>query len=674
MNKDFFQRVTEREQAEVPINRQLQKQLSERLGIERSPSWFKRLWGSVAFAAKPIGAFAIVGVLVFVVSSRWEQGGSLVQVFSLHQGTDDWVYDTNQRESEQLKSQTASTGLTGSVAVSASLPTNQMSPFAAAGNFLRAAGQPAGLVTQMAPTAASLPMEAMSDNALGYAVGGAKDIANFRENLKQGYLPLSSDITTEGLFYDYSFDTGLRQPCNELFCPSYARAITRNPLTNQNETYLSVGLNSNLKASDFTRPKTNFVVILDISGSMDSPFDQYYYDGRGVRHDLDAAEAKKTKIQIANESVAALVDHLNADDRLGIVVFSDDATIAKPLNVVSETDRAVLKRHIMTLKATNGTNMSAGLEKGFSLLKDQTIQAGYNNRLIFITDAMPNVGEFGAAGLEGLAQRYADAGVQTTFVGVGVDFQTQLTEALTKVRGANYVSVHSAQDFKQHLADDFDYLVTPLVYDLRLSVKGSGYAIDKIYGSPDADLSSGDVLHVRTLFPSKTSNGETKGGIVLLKLRETGEHPELTLQASYEDTRGQSHSNKTAVSFGGICSTPTLCISYENKGIEKAVLLSRYAELLKSWLGAEWGDRSLTAGGAQWERISRQLQVSDAYRSQFQHFAQFFKQETHAIGDPTLDQEQAILEMLSTWQWSVGPSTPINDPVPMLSTPDNWRM
>ena len=660
MNKEFFQRVVEREQAKAPTNPELQKQLADKLGIERSPSWFKRLWGSVGVIAKPLGAFAIAGVLVFVISTRVQQGGSLGQVFSVHPGSDDWIYDANQGESEQatsLKSQAASSGLAS--------PTG--------GNFLRAAGQPAGLTMPTAPTAASMPMEAMSDNALGYAVGGAKDVANFRENIRQGYLPQPSDVTPEGLFYEYSFDTGLRQPCNELFCPSYARAVVRNPLTNQDETYLSVGLNSNLKESDFRRPKTNFVVVLDISGSMDSPFDQYYYDGQGLRHELEAGEAKKSKMQIADESVAALVDHLKTDDRLGIVVFSDDATIAKPLNLVGETDRAALKRHIMGLKATNGTNMSAGLEKGFSLLKDQSTKAGYNSRLIFITDAMPNEGEFGAAGLEGLAQRYADAGVQTTFVGVGVDFQTKLTEALTKVRGANYLSVHSAQDFKQHLTDDFDYLVTPLVYDLRLNVKGSGYTIDKIYGSPDADLSSGDVLHVRTLFPSKTENGETKGGIVLLKLHQTGEHPDLTLQASYEDTQGKTHSNQSTVSFGGICSAPELCIGYENKGIEKAVLLSRYADLLKSWLLSEQGNTMRYPGNTQWERGSRPLQVSDVYKNQFRNFSDYFKQESQILGDPSLNQEQAILDKLSTWQGIVSQPFPTNDPMPMPYIRDDWH-
>jgi len=47
-----------------------------------------------------------------------------------------------------------------------------------------------------------------SSRRLGFAVGGAMDTANFRENIDMGYLPLASAITTEGIYNEYYFDTG----------------------------------------------------------------------------------------------------------------------------------------------------------------------------------------------------------------------------------------------------------------------------------------------------------------------------------------------------------------------------------------------------------------------------------------------------------------------------------
>ena len=175
--------------------------------------------------------------------------------------------------------------------------------------------------------------ESFSDT-IGLAVGGAKDINSFRENIANDFLPIPTDMTYEGLFYDYYFDTGQQEKCKELFCPSYSYAVSPDPLSDEDQYYLSVGLNSGIKEADFSRKKLNLVVVLDISGSMSSPFNKYYYDQFGNRQELDIEDEEdfeKSKMEVANEAVVSLLDHLNGDDRFGIVLFESDAHIAKPL-------------------------------------------------------------------------------------------------------------------------------------------------------------------------------------------------------------------------------------------------------------------------------------------------------------------------------------------------------
>ena len=109
------------------------------------------------------------------------------------------------------------------------------------------------------PAAAASP-------SIGFSAGGAKDVNSFRENIMQDYLPLPSDVTYEGLFYDYYFDTGAAKDCKKLFCPSYSYAVSKDPFSLQPQYYLSVGLNSGI--TDFQRKKLNLVVVLDYSGSM----------------------------------------------------------------------------------------------------------------------------------------------------------------------------------------------------------------------------------------------------------------------------------------------------------------------------------------------------------------------------------------------------------------------
>ncbi|MEW5804946.1 MAG: VWA domain-containing protein [bacterium] len=417
---------------------------------------------------------------------------------------------------------------------------------------------------------------------IGYSTGGAKDINNFRTNIENGYLPIPTDVTYEGLFYDYYFDTGRQEECQQLFCPSYSLAVSRDVFSQETEYYLSVGLNSGIKESDFQRKKLNLVIVLDISGSMRSVFDKYYYDQFGVRNELEVSEdSSKTKIQVAAESIVGLIDHLEADDRFDMVLFDDTAYVAKPLRLVGETDMEAIKSHVLELRSHGGTNMSSGMRKGTELFDNyrNIDYTRYENRIIFLTDAMPNRGETSETGLLGIIEKNANNKIYSTFIGIGIDFNSELAEAITKVRGANYYSVNSAAQFKEQMDENFEYMVTPLVFNLQLKLDASGYQIEKVYGSPEASEATGEIMKINTLFPSRQNAEGTRGGIVLLKLKKLSEDACMNLTVSYEDRQGTANSSTKEVEFGHL--TPEY---FANTGIRKAVLLSRYADLLKNWI------------------------------------------------------------------------------------------
>jgi Ca-activated chloride channel family protein len=310
--------------------------------------------------------------------------------------------------------------------------------------------------------------------------------------------------------------------------------------------------------------------------------------------------------------------------------------------------------------------MEAGMEEGTALF-DRFLQANkseYENRIIFLTDAMPNLGETGDLGLFRMLEDNADHGIYTTFIGVGVDFNTELIENITKIKGANYYSVHSADEFKKRMDDEFDYMVTPLVFDLRLKLDAPGYRIEKVYGSPEADQATGELMKVNTLFPSAAEAGQVKGGIILVKLQKLSPDGRLKLKVSYEDRNGVQDADEADVVM-----LETKPDFYQDNGIRKAVLLSRYADLLKNWMIDE---RSAQATGrmvmpsitldsgivipvelGEWERQSMPLRISEPYQELFQEFANYFKSEMQLTGDQNLQQEQLILEKLGRSEGSV---------------------
>jgi Ca-activated chloride channel family protein len=503
---------------------------------------------------------------------------------------------------------------------------------------------------------------AAEPSMMGFSVGGAKDVGNFRENIANNYLPAPTDITYEGLFYDYYFDTGKTEACKKLFCPSYVTAVSRDPVSKASDVYLSVGLDSGMKESDFSRKMLNLVIVLDISGSMGSPFDKYYYDPFGNQHEVEGAdESGASKLEIAAESIVALLDHLKPGDSLGMVLFDDVSYLAKPLSPVEKTDMDMIKKHIRELQPANGTNMEAGMSQAtamFASLSDVDFSV-YENRIIFLTDAMPNMGDTSEGGLRHMTASNAESRLYTTFVGMGVDFNTELIEIITKIRGANYYSVHSAKEFGKRLDEEFEFMVTPLVFNLRLVLEAEGYKIEKVYGSPEASEATGEIMKVNTLFPSKTEKGETRGGLVLLKLRKVASNPSLTLKVSYEDRKGVSDGDEKTIKIPDKDKD-----TYGSSGIRKGILLSRYADLMKDWIIDETQSyqenkpvtpsvdpkRGIVVPDAvilgKWEKQSIPLRVSDAYKKLFGDFKTHFNAEMKALGDTTLDRELKVLDKL----------------------------
>ena len=504
---------------------------------------------------------------------------------------------------------------------------------------------------------------------IGFSTGGAKDTNNFRENIKNGYFPISTDITYNGLFYEYYFDTGKKTESEHLFSPSYSYAISKDPISNKNEYYMTVGLNSNIKESDFQRKKLNLVVVLDVSGSMSSMFSSYYYD-RFYKNisDSESEDDKKTKMEIANESVNILIDQLKPDDRFGIVLFNRAAQVLKQIEQVSKTDINRTKKLISTITANGGTNLEAGYNEAIKLLEKykNSDKSEYENRIILITDAMPNIGSTSTEDIPPHIKNDADKGIYITFIGVGVDFNTKVIEEISDVKGANYYSVHNSKEFKERMGEQFEFMVTPLVFDLNLNLKSDDYNIEMVYGSDSSNAQKENLMKVNTLFPSKSSEkGEVKGGIVLVKLKEKTEKKigKVELEVSYKDRNGKAYRNSQTVNFDKNTNEEF----YDNSGIRKAIVLTRYVNILKSWILFErtedkkfmigpskgivdlfYTEDEITQILGEHERISVKLKVSEEFKEILRNLKEYILKENKEIKDDTLKKEIEVLDMLIT--------------------------
>eukprot|EP01023_Acetabularia_acetabulum_P011516 TRINITY_DN1532_c0_g1_i1.p1 TRINITY_DN1532_c0_g1~~TRINITY_DN1532_c0_g1_i1.p1 ORF type:complete len:797 (+),score=137.84 TRINITY_DN1532_c0_g1_i1:96-2486(+) len=460
------------------------------------------------------------------------------------------------------------------------------------------------LPPSMAPSMPSLASVGFASSVrgasanIGFAVGGARGVDNFRRNIEEDLLPLPYDLTYEGIFNDYFFDTTNKNPssaCNQLFCPAYSAAISPDPLypESQNDLYLAVGLDSGLAQSEFARKKLNIVVVVDISGSMSSRFDEFFYDGKQDQRD----DWTLSKMQVAKQAVIDMLQHLEPGDQLSIITFDWNAVLELELTPVEDLNMAQLQEKIGSFKAGGSTNMEVGYKSATEQLTNcgECIEGGleqYENRIIFITDAQPNTGDISSSSLAGLLQQNSQKDIFTTVIGVGLDFNSELIEIMTKTKGANYYNVYSPSDFRKKMDEEFDFMVTPLVFDLKLEIDsesfndGEGWQVIKVYGSPNIDgglTKNGTFIEINTLFPTPRTEEGIKGGVVLLKMLKPQKNIPLKLQVSYKDrdTLTNQQSTSTVNVFDNLASDQEF---FGSSGVEKAVLLSRYVDLLRGWL------------------------------------------------------------------------------------------
>jgi Ca-activated chloride channel family protein len=140
---------------------------------------------------------------------------------------------------------------------------------------------------------------------------------------------------------------------------------------------------------------------------------------------------------------------------------------------------------------------------------------------MLLTDALPNVGQTGQDDFLGLARTYAAQGIGLSSFGVGVNFGQELAVALSMVRGGNYFFLEDAARIAEVFDLDFDYLVTPLAYDMRLVfTPEDGTRVVGVHGNDSWEPGQDVVrIDVATLFLSRGH------GAIVIQLGGPGVNP-----------------------------------------------------------------------------------------------------------------------------------------------------
>ena len=377
------------------------------------------------------------------------------------------------------------------------------------------------------------------------------------------------------------------------------------------------------------------MIVLDVSGSMGES--------------LSGKNSTQSKLVLAKSCVKNIYHKLKDNERLGVVAFNDKPLLVLELQSKKDINKEKFFASLYNLKDNGGTSLEAGYKPAIEMLQKQiksdcnksNVQSfTKNHRIIIITDAMIN----DRSETDALYNLNVDASkrpqnIFTSFIGVGVDFDTDLIAKLTKVRGSNYFAVHTDEDFLKILERDFNYIVTPLAFEVYGKISSTKYDIERTYGSrfdfegsEKADylleMKKGGVLRIETLLAYEKSEVGIKGGVIMVKLKEKeevkndeiNEDYNILVSVEYEDLDGKKLEVKKMIDAKQLKEMKKQEF-YQSSGGRKALLLSRYVSFVKEILKDE-------------KKLAKTNEKMLAY----------FQEEMEILKDETLEEEFANLK------------------------------
>jgi len=190
----------------------------------------------------------------------------------------------------------------------------------------------------------------------------------------------------------------------------------------------------------------NFLVVLDLSGSMDAEMTSVDKRTTGL---LEKNGYASTRLAVALVQAYQMIDGLPAAARLNLMTFSDKVTRfgsrAAPATM-SLKKNAV--QWLNTQKTGHMTNIWDALRQGFG---DHMAAGGASrfeelpDTIIFLTDGFPTAGRFrDRQALSDLVELWnASAGVVIHCVGIGDEFDDELLGQLTSATGGFYMDTRT---------------------------------------------------------------------------------------------------------------------------------------------------------------------------------------------------------------------------------------
>ena len=233
-----------------------------------------------------------------------------------------------------------------------------------------------------------------ANNSGNINIGGVQDIGVFRDIVNSGGIPGPDTLDANGFFSEHYLEYDV-EDCGEDICLFGMLGRGLSVLSQDYMNVLQVGMVTHVNPQDYQRPPTDFIAVIDVSGSMYA----------------------ENKLEYVRQGLHMMIDKLNADDRVAFVAYSDSAWELQPLMFVDSTEnRQTMHANVNRLVAGGATNIYDALWLGFDIAKESEAEGRYA-RVLFLSDGQPTAGITDAGTIVSFAREQASKTSQITSIG-----------------------------------------------------------------------------------------------------------------------------------------------------------------------------------------------------------------------------------------------------------------
>ncbi len=193
-------------------------------------------------------------------------------------------------------------------------------------------------------------------------------------------------------------------------------------------------------------PPSNFVFLIDVSGSMDS----------------------EERLPLLKSGFQSLVKNLRPVDTISIVVYGGGVGIWLP--PTSGSDKERIYTAIESLYASGDTPGESAIRTAYKLAESTFIKGG-NNRVILATDGDFNVGETSEKALDELITKQKQSGVFLTCLGVGKgNFKDSKLQTLANKGNGNYAYLDDEAEAQKVMVKELTQTFYAVADDVNMNI------------------------------------------------------------------------------------------------------------------------------------------------------------------------------------------------------------